>query len=79
MFGDKQTLLRLNEGCLMHVGLDKAKRDGRKEHAIYTNYQNLQKNDGEETTHINGDEGEDDDIAKLNTAKELFNDVKDLL
>lgn len=41
--------------------------------------ENLQKNDGEETTHINGDEGEDDDIAKLNTAKELFNDVKDLL
>lgn len=41
--------------------------------------ENLQNNDGEETTHINGDEGEDDDIAKLNTAKELFNDVKDLL
>ena len=41
--------------------------------------ENLQKNDGEETTYINGDEGEDDDIAKLNTAKELFNDVKDLL
>lgn len=41
--------------------------------------ENLQKNDGEETTHINGDEGEDDDIAKLNAAKEMFNDVKELL
>lgn len=41
--------------------------------------ENLQKNDGEETTHINGDEGEDDDITKLNTAQEMFNDVKDLL
>lgn len=41
--------------------------------------ENLQKNDGEETTHINGDEGKDDDIAKLNAAKEMFNDVKELL
>lgn len=42
--------------------------------------ENLQKNDGEETTHINGDEGEDDDdLTKLNTAQEMFNNVKELL
>lgn len=41
--------------------------------------ENLKKTDGEDTTHINGDEGEDDDIAKLNTAQQMFNDVKELL
>ena len=41
--------------------------------------ENLKKIDGEDTTHINGDEGEDDDIAKLNTAQQMFNDVKELL
>lgn len=42
--------------------------------------ENLQKNDGEDTTHINGDEGdEDDDLTKLNKAQEMFNDVKELL
>lgn len=41
--------------------------------------ENLQKSDGEDTTHINGDEGDDDDLTKLNTAQEMFNDVKDIL
>lgn len=41
--------------------------------------ENLKKNDGEDTTHINGDEGEDDDLTKLNTAQEMFNNVKELL
>lgn len=41
--------------------------------------ENLQKSDGEDTTHINGDEGDDDDLTKLNTAQEMFNDVKELL
>ena len=37
------------------------------------------KTDGEDTTHINGDEGEDDDLTKFNTAQEMFNNVKELL
>jgi len=41
--------------------------------------ENLQKSDGEDTTHINGDEGDDDELTKLNTAQEMFNDVKDIL
>lgn len=41
--------------------------------------ENLKKNDGEDTTHINGDEGEDDDLTKFNTAQEMFNNVKELL
>lgn len=41
--------------------------------------ENLKKSDGEDTTHINGDEGDDDDLTKLNTAQEMFNDVKDIL
>lgn len=41
--------------------------------------ENLQKSDGEDTTHINGDEGDDDDLTNLNTAQEMFNDVKDIL
>lgn len=41
--------------------------------------ENLKKTDGEDTTHINGDEGEDDDLTKLNTAQEMFNNVKELL
>ena len=41
--------------------------------------ENLQKSDGEDTTHINGDEGDDDDLTKLNTAQEMFNNVKELL
>lgn len=41
--------------------------------------ENLLKNDAEDTAHINGDEGEDDEIEKLNTAQAMFNDVKDLL
>lgn len=41
--------------------------------------ENLKKNDGEDTTHINGDEGEDNDLTKLNTAQEMFNNVKELL
>lgn len=46
---------------------------------LKTQNENLKKNDGDETTHINGDEGDDDDITKLNTAISMFNDVKDLL
>lgn len=41
--------------------------------------ENLQKSDGEDTTHINGDEGDDDDLTKLSKAQEMFNDVKDIL
>lgn len=41
--------------------------------------ENLKKTDGEDTTHINGDEGENDDLTKLNTAQEMFNNVKELL
>lgn len=41
--------------------------------------ENLKKTDGEDTTHINGDEGEDDDLTKFNTAQEMFNNVKELL
>ncbi|WP_418572623.1 ATP-dependent Clp protease proteolytic subunit [Phocaeicola sp.] len=41
--------------------------------------ENLKKSDGEDTTHINGDEGDDDDLTKLNTAQDMFNDVKDIL
>ena len=46
---------------------------------LKTQNENLKKNDGDDTTHINGDEGDDDDITKLNTANEMFNSVKDLL
>ena len=46
---------------------------------LKTQNENLKKNDGDETTHINGDEGDDDDITKLNSANEMFNNVKDLL
>lgn len=45
---------------------------------LKTQNENLKKNDGDDTTHINGDEG-DDDISKLNSANEMFNNVKDLL
>lgn len=41
--------------------------------------ENLLKNDAEDTAHINGDEGGDDDLTKLNTAQEMFNNVKELL
>lgn len=41
--------------------------------------ENLLKNDAEDTAHINGDEGGDDEIEKLNTAQEMFNNVKELL
>lgn len=42
--------------------------------------ENLQKSDGEDTTHINGDEGdEDNDLTKLSKAQEMFNNVKELL
>ena len=46
---------------------------------LKTQNENLKKNDGDDTTHINGDEGDDDDITKLNSANEMFNNVKDLL
>lgn len=46
---------------------------------LKTQNENLKKNDGDDTTKINGDEGNDDDIARLNSANELFNNVKDLL
>ncbi|MDY3266204.1 MAG: Clp protease ClpP [Phocaeicola sp.] len=46
---------------------------------LKTQNENLKKNDGDDTTHINGDEGDDDDITKLNSANEMFNSVKDLL
>ena len=46
---------------------------------LKTQNENLKKNDGDDTTHINGDEGDDDDVTKLNTANEMFNSVKDLL
>ena len=46
---------------------------------LKTQNENLKNNDGDDTTKINGDEGNDDDIAKLNSANELFNNVKDLL
>ena len=47
---------------------------------LKTQNENLKKNDGDETNHINGDEGDDnDDITKLNSANEMFNSVKDLL
>lgn len=46
---------------------------------LKTQNENLKKNDGDDTTHINGDEGDDYDVTKLNTANEMFNSVKDLL
>lgn len=47
---------------------------------LKTQNENMKKNDGDETNHINGDEGDDnDDITKLNSANEMFNSVKDLL
>lgn len=41
--------------------------------------ENLKNGDGDETAKINGDEGQGNDVDKLNTAVEMFNSVKDLL
>lgn len=46
---------------------------------LKTQNENLKKNDGDETKHINGDEGDEDEITKLNSANEMFNNVKELL
>ena len=41
--------------------------------------ENLKNGDGDETAKINGDEGQGNDVDKLNIAVEMFNSVKDLL
>lgn len=46
---------------------------------LKTQNENLKNNDGDKTDTVNGDEGTDDDITKLNSANEMFNNVKDLL